>query len=126
MALIQIPQRVKGGNMSYPRYEVYKDASGDFRFRLKSAGNYETILSSSEGYKNKSDCYNAINICQRNSPYDSYYDRRTSLNSQYYFTLRSSNGRDIGISELYSSPASREQGITAVKRDGPTQTVVEL
>lgn len=110
--------------MDYPRYEVFKDTKGEFRFHLKSK-NYEIILASSEGYNNKTDCKSAIGICQRNSPYDRYYDKRTTVNSKYYFTLRSDNGRDIGRSEDYNTSSARDEGISDVKRDGPTQTVVD-
>lgn len=111
--------------MNYPRYELVKDVAGEFRFRLKSK-NYEPILHSSEGYKNKSDCLSAIGICQRNSPHDQYYDKRTTTGGKYYFTLRSSNGRDIGRSEDYNTSSGRDEGIKDVKRDGATQAIVDL
>lgn len=111
--------------MSYPRYEVFKDTSRNYRFRLRSK-NYETILTASEGYVNKSDCMNAIGICQRNSPFDRFYDKRTTVSNKYYFTLRSENGRDISRSEDYNTSWSRDEGISDVKRDGSTKTVVDL
>ncbi|MEP7376020.1 MAG: YegP family protein [Chitinophagaceae bacterium] len=111
--------------MSYPHYEIFKDIKGEFRFNLKSR-NGEIVLTASEGYINKSDCRNAIGICQKNSPVDKNYDKRTTTRSRYYFTLRSENGRDIGRSEDYNSSSSRDSGIEVVKRDGPTQTVVDL
>ncbi len=111
--------------MSYPRYEVFKDTVSEFRFNLKSK-NYEIILTASEGYKNKSDCLRAIEICQENSPFDKYYDKRATWNSKHYFTLQSSTGRDIGRSEDYETSWGRDQGIEDVKRDGPTKTVVDL
>jgi uncharacterized protein len=110
--------------MNYPRYEVFKDTKKELRFNLIDK-NYKTILTSSEGYENKSDCYNAIGICQRNSPFDKHYDKRTTLSGKFYFTLRSDNGRDIGRSEDYGTSWSRDQGIENVKRDGPTQNVVD-
>src|SRR5688572_1940674 len=111
--------------MSYPRYEIFKDAKSEFRFNLK-AKNYEVILTASEGYINKSDCKNAIGICQEQSPDDKNHDRRSNASSKFYFTLRSDNGRDIGGSEDYNTNAAREAGIADVKRDGPTQTIVDL
>lgn len=110
--------------MSDPRYEIRKDSSGDFRFNLKAANN-EIILSSSEGYVNKSDCRNAIGICQRNAPGDAFYDRRTASDGSFYFTLRSGNGRDIGRSETYPTVQARERGIEAVRRAGATLTVTD-
>ena len=110
--------------MNYPRYEIFKDQKGEFRFNLKDT-NYQTILTASEGYREKSDCKAAVGICQENSPYDKNYDRRTTVSGKYYFTLRSNNGRDIGRSEDYNTVAGRDEGINNVKRDGPTKNVFD-
>lgn len=110
--------------MSYPRYEIIKDTKGEFRFNLWSV-NYKIILSSSEGYKDKDDCKRAIVICQTNSPHEQYYDRRTTYNNKYYFMLRSTNWKDIGRSEDYTTTYEREDGIRAVKRDGPAKNIVD-
>ena len=48
-----------------PKFEVYKDKAGEFRFRLK-AGNGE-IIAASEGYKAKSGCLNGIESVQNNA-----------------------------------------------------------
>jgi uncharacterized protein YegP (UPF0339 family) len=111
--------------MSYPRYERYRDVSGQWRFRLRDT-NYKTILHSSEGYHNQADCTRAIEICQRNSPYDSNYVRRTTTAGLFYFTLQSDNGRDIGMSEGYNTQSARELGIANVKRDGSARTIVDV
>lgn len=110
--------------MSYPRYELFKDAKNEFRFHLKSK-NYQIILTASEGYVNESDCRKAIGICQRNAPFDPYYDKRMTGSGQYYFTLRADNARDIGRSEDYTTSWNRDAGIEDVKRDGPTQTIID-
>jgi uncharacterized protein YegP (UPF0339 family) len=110
--------------MSYPRYEIFKDSKGEYRFRLKSK-NYEIILTASEGYNHKSDCQNAISICRKNSPYDIDYDKRTTLSGKPYFVLRSDNKKDIGRSEDYSSVSARDEGIKDVKRDGATENIVD-
>jgi uncharacterized protein YegP (UPF0339 family) len=124
MAKTQIRRKAKEVTMSYPRYEVFKDSKREYRFHLKSK-NYEIILTASEGYINKSDCLNAISVCQRNSQYDSDYDKRTTITGKYYFTLRSDNGRDIGRSQDYSTSWGRDEGIKDVKRDAPTKIIVD-
>lgn len=45
------------------KFELYKDKSGEFRFRLK-AGNGEIILVS-EGYKQKASALNGIESVQK-------------------------------------------------------------
>ena len=50
---------------SNPKFEVYKDKAGEFRFRLK-AGNGE-IIAASEGYKAKASCMKGIASVQENA-----------------------------------------------------------
>ncbi len=49
-----------------PRFEVYRDAGGQYRFRLK-APNGE-IIAVSEAYTTKSSCLNGIESVKRNAP----------------------------------------------------------
>lgn len=49
-----------------PKFEMYTDKAGEFRFRLK-ARNGETIAAS-EGYKAKASCLNGIDSVRRNAP----------------------------------------------------------
>ena len=49
-----------------PRFEVYTDKAGEFRFRLK-ARNGEPIAAS-EGYKAKASCMNGIESVRKNAP----------------------------------------------------------
>ena len=52
--------------VSNPKFEVYKDKAGEFRFRLK-AGNGE-IIATGEGYKAKASCLNGIESIRKNAP----------------------------------------------------------
>lgn len=49
-----------------PKFEIYKDKAGEFRFRLK-ARNGE-IIACSEGYVKKDSCKNGIESVKRNAP----------------------------------------------------------
>lgn len=49
-----------------PKFEVYADKAGEFRFRLK-ARNGE-IIAVSEGYKAKASCLNGVDSVRRNAP----------------------------------------------------------
>ena len=49
-----------------PKFEVYTDKAGEFRFRLK-ARNGEPIAAS-EGYKAKASCLNGIESVRKNAP----------------------------------------------------------
>ena len=52
--------------VKHPKFEVYTDKAGEFRFRLK-ASNGEIILAS-EGYSAKSSCMNGIESVGKNAP----------------------------------------------------------
>lgn len=49
-----------------PKFEVYVDKAGEYRFRLK-ARNGE-IIAASEGYKAKASCLNGIESVKKNAP----------------------------------------------------------
>ncbi|MBO7699742.1 MAG: YegP family protein [Eubacteriaceae bacterium] len=49
-----------------PKFELYKDKAGEFRFRLK-ARNGE-IIATGESYKSKDGCKNGIDSIRRNAP----------------------------------------------------------
>ena len=50
----------------HPKYEVYQDKAGEYRFRLK-ARNGE-IIAVGESYKKKTSCLNGIESIKRNAP----------------------------------------------------------
>ena len=50
----------------HPKYELYADKSGEFRFRLKAANG--EIIATSEGYKAKASALNGIASIGKNAP----------------------------------------------------------
>ena len=52
--------------VTHPKFELYADKAGEFRFRLK-AKNGE-IIAVSEGYKSKASCLNGIESVRKNAP----------------------------------------------------------
>jgi len=48
------------------QFEIYKDASGQFRFRLRAANN--EIIAISEAYTTKAGCKNGIESVKENAP----------------------------------------------------------
>ena len=52
--------------VKHPKFEVYLDKAGEYRFRLK-ARNGE-IVATGEGYKSKSGCLNGIESIKKNAP----------------------------------------------------------
>ena len=64
-AKAHLEDQTAGGSAPNPKFEVFQDKSGEFRFRLK-ARNGEIILAS-EGYKTKASCENGIESVRKNS-----------------------------------------------------------
>jgi uncharacterized protein len=48
-------------------FKIYKDAKGEFRWRLL-ADNYKIVADSAEGYTNKKDCEDGIAIVKKQAP----------------------------------------------------------
>ena len=50
----------------HPKFEVYADKAGEFRFRLKATNGQ--IIAVSEGYKAMASCMNGIESVKKNAP----------------------------------------------------------
>jgi uncharacterized protein YegP (UPF0339 family) len=60
-------QTVEGfETVSNPKFEMYKDKGGEFRFRLKARNGQ--IIATSEGYSSKASCENGIESVRKNAP----------------------------------------------------------
>ena len=49
-----------------PKFEVYKDNKGEYRFRLKATNGQ--IIATGEGYVAKASCLNGVDSVRRNAP----------------------------------------------------------
>ena len=50
----------------HPKFEVYQDKAGEFRFRLKATNGQ--IIATGEGYTKKESCLNGIESIRKNAP----------------------------------------------------------
>ena len=50
----------------HPKFEVYTDKAGEFRFRLKATNGQ--VIATSEGYTAKAGCINGIESVKKNAP----------------------------------------------------------
>ena len=50
----------------HPKFEVYTDKAGEFRFRLKATNGQ--VIAVSEGYKAEASCLNGIESVKKNAP----------------------------------------------------------
>ncbi len=106
------------------KFELKKSVNNQYYFSLKAA-NGETVLSG-ETYDSKASAQGGAESVQRNAANDSRFERQTAGNGEGYFVLRAENGEQIARSETYSSPATMEKGIAAVKKDAPGAQISDL
>ena len=52
--------------LTHPKFEVYQDKAGEYRFRLKARNGQ--IVATGEGYKQKASCLNGVDSIKRNAP----------------------------------------------------------
>lgn len=94
-------------------YELKTTSNGQFLFNLR-AGNHEVILTS-ETYTTKAAAQAGIASVRVNAPKDSAFEKKTATDGSPYFVLKAANGEPLGRSEMYSSKAAMENGISSVK-----------
>lgn len=60
-------QTVEGfETVKHPKFEIYEDKAGEFRFRLKATNG--EVIAVSEGYKAKASCKNGVESVIKNAP----------------------------------------------------------
>ena len=63
---VPVEDQTREEEQNHPKYELYKDKGGDFRFRLKAANG--EIIGKSEGYKAKASAKKGIASIAKNAP----------------------------------------------------------
>lgn len=103
------------------KFELYKDKAGEFRFRLK-AGNGESLLTG-ESYKSKDGVLNGIESVRKNAADPARYEIKEAKNGNPYFVLKAANHQVIGQSEIYSSAAACDGGMSSVAKNAADATL---
>jgi uncharacterized protein YegP (UPF0339 family) len=100
------------GQLFAQQFQLFDDAAGEVRFRLRAA-NGEIVLAS-EGYTQKQGAIagtSAVRIAAADA--DNFVVKETSNAGQYYFVLKAGNSAVVGVSEVYVSKANAEAGAVA-------------
>ena len=110
-----------------PKFQLYKDAAGKFRFRVVAENGQN--VASSEAYEQYGSCIKGINSVKKNSRSeveDLTINDRKVLNPKYQiykdaadefrFRLKASNGEIIAQSEGYETKDACKSGIDVIKR----------
>jgi len=105
-------------------FEIKRAKDGQTFFHLKAANGQ--IILASEMYKAKESALNGIESVKKNAPVADRYEKLTSKNGKFYFTLKAANSQVIGNSEMYESESSRDNGIDSVMKNAPTANTIEI
>lgn len=92
-------------------FEIYKNDSGKFGFRLKAANGQ--IVLASQTYASKEGAINGIESVVNNANEEAF-DKETAKDGSPYFNMKAGNGQIIGKSQMYNSEAARDNGIDSV------------
>jgi len=106
------------------KFEVKQSASGTYFFNLL-AGNGQVVMTS-EMYQAKASALKAIESVRKNAPMDERYARKESHNGKFYFVLKAGNHQVIGQSQMYTTLAARDAGMSSVRSNSPDAVVSDL
>lgn len=101
--------------MAQGKFQIYKDKSGKFRFRLL-AGNQQPILAS-EGYNSKKACQVGISSVKKNAARKDRFVVNKARNGKVYFNLVAANKEVVGTSQMYKTRDTLRKGRDSVMRN---------
>lgn len=95
-------------------FEVYEDAKGEHRFRLKAPNGQ--VIASGESYATKAACLNGIEPIKTNVALPERLERYQDKQGEHRFRLKAANNQIIATGEGYSSESGLTNGIESMKR----------
>ena len=109
------------------KFEVYKDKTGEFRWRLK-ATNGVVMATPGQGYKALADAKSNIESVKKSAEKDSKatYEVYEDAKKEHRWRLKASNGQVIASSsDGYKEKSGAEKAIETIKAGLPKATVTE-
>jgi uncharacterized protein len=100
------------------QFNLFKSERHDeyyYYFNLTSNNN-EVVLSS-QTYTSAESALKGIESVKKNVLNDNNFKRLEAQNGCFYFNLKASNGKNIGVSQMYKTEQAREKGIVSVKKN---------
>ena len=102
-------------------FEVYKDKSGKFRFRLR-AKNGE-IICAGQSYTTRSGCVKGINSLAKNAKKKKSFAITKNKAGKIFFNVVAGNNKVIATSQAYKTEASLNKGIKSVMENAPKKSI---
>jgi uncharacterized protein YegP (UPF0339 family) len=105
----------EAGKDSKMKFEIYRDAAKEFRWRLK-AGNGQIMATAGQGYKAKADCTKSVERLKGDlskHKFEVYQDKA----KEYRWRLKASNGQIVAASsDGYKAKSDCENAIESIKK----------
>jgi uncharacterized protein len=106
------------------KFVITKKTGGKFQVHLKSKAGQ--ILLISEEYLTKISCKKIIERLRIYARHADKFQKKTTVNWELYFYLKSASGQTLGTSKKYPSALSRDQAIIKVRKLAPIAPVEDL
>ena len=90
--------------------EIQKDREETYRFIVKSEEGH--ALLESVAFRDSGSARKTLRELKGRIRYPGSFERRTDHNGRFQFTLKDAHGQIVGHSQLYTSEAGMENGIT--------------
>lgn len=68
-------------------------------------------------YEAKPSALNGIESVRKNGVVEARFEKLNAKDGSPYFTLKATNGQVIGLSEMYTTTAARDNGIASVMKN---------
>lgn len=107
------------------KFEVTKKQNGEFQFYFRTDAGH-VILASDVTYITRYDCIKGIDSVKYNCSKDSRFEFGISSTGKFYFSLRASNGKILGKSDLYESKDILYTAIGFLKNTAPEARIIEF
>jgi uncharacterized protein len=127
ISLVQMPTDLHAQDKSKGllRFEVYQDASKDFRWRLIAADDKDAkvLATSGQGYKAKADCLHGVKIIQDGAADKLNFEEYKDSADQYRWRAKSSNSQVVAASgSSYKSKSDCDQAVDVIKKGAAKAT----
>ena len=103
------------------KFELYKDRSGKYRFRLKAKSG--KVILASQGYKSASGAKNGIKSVKTHAKLAKCFKPKQTKKG-HSFTLVAKNGKTVGTSEVFKTSAACNNSMKSVRSHAPRAKVM--
>lgn len=108
------------------KFEVYRDAAKDYRWRLKGPDG-KNLATAGQGYKSKASCLNGVKLMQKEADGKLTFEVYEDKGKEYRWRAKSPNGQVVASSSSgYEAKGDCEAAIAAIKKGAAKAAVDEL